>query len=113
MCFNYTFRQETCNHDEEIKKRKFDVHHQIIKYNYEKMIIICIDDISIDKCFWKDVQSSLSYSFWSWAKFYIVIMSKKAWVIKESCNSETDSNDQWSLNSLLWYTSDWYWVDWL
>ena len=43
------------------EKRKFDVYHWIIKYNYEKMIIMCIDDINIDKCFWKDVQSSLSY----------------------------------------------------
>ena len=35
------------------KKRKFDVYHWIIKYNYEKMIIMCIDDISTDKCLWE------------------------------------------------------------
>ena len=93
------------------EKRKSDVHHWIIKYNYEKMIVICIDDISIDKCLWEDTWSSLSYWLWDWVKFYIAIMSKRAQVIKESCNSETDSDNQWSLNSLLWYTSDWYQVD--
>ena len=94
------------------KKRKSDVHHWIIKYNYEKIIITCIDDINIDKCFWKDAWSSLFYWLWDQVKLYIAIMSKKAWIIKESCNSETDLNNQWSLNSLLWYTSDQYWVDW-
>ncbi len=44
-------------------------------------------------------------------KLYIAIMSKRAWVIEESCNFETDSDNQWSLNSLLWYTSDQYQVD--
>ena len=88
------------------KKRKFDVHHWIIKYNYKKMIITCIDDISINKCLWKNAWSSLSYWLWDRVKLYIAIMSKRAWIIKESCNSETDSDDQWSLNSLLWYASD-------
>jgi len=59
--FNYAFRQKTCNHDEKIKKRKSDIHHWIIKYNYEKMIITCIDNINIDKCFWENAWSSLSY----------------------------------------------------
>ncbi len=94
------------------KKRKFDVHHWIIKYNYKKMIITCIDDISINKCLWKNAWSSLSYWLWDRVKLYIAIMSKRAWIIKESCNSETDSDNQWSLNSLLWYASDQYWVDW-
>ena len=93
------------------EKRKFDIHHWIIKYNYKKMIITCINDISIDKCFWESAQSSLFYWLWNRAKFYIAIMSKRAWVIEESCNSETDSDDWWSLNFLLWYTSDQYWVD--
>ncbi len=75
------------------EKRKFDVHHWIIKYNYEKMIVTCIDDISTDKCFWKNAWSSLSYWLWDWAKFYITIMSKRAQVIEESCNSETDSDN--------------------
>ena len=57
------------------------------------------------------MQSSLFYWLWDRAKLYIAIMSKRAWIIKESCNSETDSDDRWSLNSLLWYTSDRYWVD--
>ena len=43
------------------EKRKSDVHHWIIKYNYEKMIITCIDDISINKCLWKNAWSSLFY----------------------------------------------------
>ncbi len=60
------------------EKRKFDVHHRIIKYNYEKTIVTCIDDISTDKCLWKDVQSSLFYWFWDRVKLYITIMSKKA-----------------------------------
>ncbi len=76
------------------------------------MIVTCIDNISIDKCLWENAWSSLSYWLWDRAKFYIAIMSKKAWIIKESCNSETDSDNQWLLNSLLWYTSDWYQVDW-
>ncbi len=88
------------------EKRKFNVHHWIIKYNYKKMIVTCIDDINIDKCLWKNARSSLSYWLWDWAKFHITIMSKRLWVIEESCNSETDLDDQWSLNSLLWYTSD-------
>ncbi len=46
------------------EKRKFDVHHQIIKYNYEKMIVTCIDDISINKCLWEDVWNSLFYLSW-------------------------------------------------
>jgi len=60
------------------KKRKFNVHHQIIKYNYEKTIITCIDDISIDKCFWKSAWNSLFYWFWDRVKLYIAIISKKA-----------------------------------
>jgi len=76
------------------KKRKFDVHYWIIRYNYEKTIVTCIDDISIDKCLWENAWSSLSYWLWDWAKFYIAIMSKRAQVIKESRNSETDSNNQ-------------------
>ncbi len=60
------------------KKRKFDVHHWIIRYNYEKTIVICIDDISIDKCLWESAWSSLSYWLWDRAKFYIAIMSKRA-----------------------------------
>ncbi len=75
------------------EKRKFDVCCWIIKYNYEKMIVTCIDDISIDKCLWESARSSLSYWLWDWAKLYITIMNKRAWVIKESCNSETDSDD--------------------
>ncbi len=94
------------------EKRKSDVHYWIIKYNYEKMIVTCTDDISIDKCLWEDAQSSLSYWFWNRAKLYIAIMSKRAWVIKELCNSETDSDDWWSLNFLLWYASDQYQIDW-
>ena len=84
-----------------LEKRKSDVHCWIIKYNYKKIIVTCIDDISIDKCLWKDARSSLFYWLWDKAKFYIAIMSKRAQVIEESCNSETDSDDQWSLNSLL------------
>ncbi len=57
------------------------------------MIIMCIDDISTDKCFWENVQSLLFYWLWDQVKFYIVIVSKKAWVIEELCNSETDSDD--------------------
>ncbi len=60
------------------KKRKSDVYHWIIKYNYEKTIVTCTDDISIDKCLWRSARSSLSYWFWDWAKFYIAIMSKRA-----------------------------------
>ncbi len=60
------------------EKRKSDIHHQIIKYNYEKMIIMCIDDISIDKCLWESAQSSLFYWLWDWVKLYIAIMSKRA-----------------------------------
>ena len=75
------------------KKRKSDIHHQVIKYNYEKMIVTCIDDINTDKCFWENARSSLFYWFWDRAKFYIAIMSKRAWVSEESCNSETDSDD--------------------
>ncbi len=60
------------------EKRKSDVHHWIIKYNYEKMIVTCIDDINIDKCLWKNAWNSLSYWLWDRAKFYIIIMSKKA-----------------------------------
>ncbi len=60
------------------KKRKSDVHHWIIKYNYEKMIVTCIDDIIIDKCLWKNAWSSLSYWFWDRVKFYIAIVSKRA-----------------------------------
>ncbi len=43
------------------KKKKSDIHYQIIKYNYEKTIIMCIDDINTDKCFWESAQSSLFY----------------------------------------------------
>jgi len=64
------------------EKRKSDVHHWIIKYNYKKMIVICINDISIDKCFWKSARSSLSYWLWNWAKFYIAIMSKEHKLLK-------------------------------
>ena len=60
------------------EKRKSDVYHQVIKYNYEKTIVTCIDDISTDKCFWENAQSSLSYWFWDRVKFYIAIMSKRA-----------------------------------
>ena len=60
------------------EKRKFNVHCWIIKYNYEKMIVTCIDDISIDKCFWENAWSSLFYWFWDQAKFYIAIMNKRA-----------------------------------
>ncbi len=60
------------------EKRKSDVYHWIIKYNYEKMIVTCIDDINTDKCLWESVQSSLFYWLWNWAKLYIVIMSKRA-----------------------------------
>ena len=60
------------------KKRKSDVYHWIIKYNYEKTIVTCIDDISIDKCLWKNARSSLSYWLWDQAKFYITIMNKRA-----------------------------------
>ena len=88
------------------EKRKSDVHHWIIKYNYEKMIVICIDDISTNKCLWKNARSSLFYWLWDRAKLYITIMSKRAWIIEESCNFETDSDNQWSLNSLSWYASD-------
>ena len=72
------------------------------------MIVTCIDDINIDKCLWENAQSSLSYWLWDWAKFYIAIINKRAQVIEESCNSETDSDDQWSLHSLLWYASNRY-----
>jgi len=61
MYFNYAFRQEICNHDEKMRKKKSDVHHWIIKYNYEKTIVTCIDDISINKCLWESAWSSLSY----------------------------------------------------
>ncbi len=94
------------------KKRKSDVHCWIIKYNYKKMIVMCINDISTDKCLWENAWSSLFYWLWNQVKFYIIIISKKAWVIEESCNSETDSDNQWSSNSLLWYTLNCYWVDW-
>ncbi len=57
------------------------------------MIIMCIDDISTDKCLWESARSSLSYWLWNRAKLYIAIMSKRAWIIEESCNSETDSDD--------------------
>ncbi len=60
------------------KKRKFNVHCWIIKYNYKKTIVTCIDDISIDKCLWENARSSLSYWLWNRAKLYIAIMSKKA-----------------------------------
>ncbi len=58
------------------------------------MIVTCIDDISIDKCLWENARSSLFYWLWDQAKLYIAIVNKKAWVIKESCNSETDSDNQ-------------------
>ena len=76
------------------EKRKSDVHCRIIKYNYEKTIVMCTDDISTDKCFWENARSSLSYWLWDRVKFYIAIMSKRAQVIEESCNSETDSDDR-------------------
>ncbi len=57
------------------------------------MIIMCIDDISTDKYFWENMQSLLFYWLWDQVKFYIVIVSKKAWVIEELCNFETDSDD--------------------
>ena len=60
------------------KKRKFDVYHWIIKYNYEKMIVTCTDDININKCLWESARSLLSYWLWDQAKFYIAIMSKRA-----------------------------------
>jgi hypothetical protein len=43
------------------EKKKSDVYHWIIKYNYEKMIVTCNDDFSADKCLWEDAWSSLSY----------------------------------------------------
>ena len=60
------------------EKRKSDVHHWIIKYNYEKMIVTCNDDFNADKYLWKNVWSSLSYWLWNQAKLYIAIMNKKA-----------------------------------